>query len=407
MADVIDRFEHRIMELEQSLEGYREFVAALVSRKASGTKPGMERLVQRIKEAKAPSQFKRLLLEIPAIDGGAPTGVDSGGAEELLVAFAKGIALLGDHEDPLVSKLNQAIGDGFETIPPNEIDPLVESLERFFSAKREEFSLVGEERGELKNLVASLIDHLHSLGTVNTTFQTKIDSYITGMEAAIDFEDIQTLKDAALYEMRNARQASAGMIETVASAGGRLEAARRRITELEQSLDKARKERWTDALTGVFNRGFFDKALLARLKEADVLKQSLCLIMLDIDHFKTFNDSYGHRAGDQVLKTVARLATNAIRPGDIFCRYGGEEFVAILPNTKGEEGFGLAEDIRKAVREHEFIHKDQLLLVTVSLGVSSRKGGERDAVWLIEAADAALYKAKKDGRDRVRVGGEN
>jgi diguanylate cyclase len=406
MSQVVERFERRIDDLEKALAAYREFAAALAARTGSRSAKEAERIAERVNEATAPSQLDRLLAELAAAPPPDADPVDGSQATSsaLLLSFARGVVSLGDHDDPMVLKLEQAVREGFVPLAPETVPPLVQALERFFAAKREEFSVIGGEREDLKRLVASLIEYLHSFGTAHSTFQSRIEAYITGMEAAVDIGDVRQLQEAALREMRGAQESSRGMATTVGDARQRFEAAQRRIAELERALEQARRARWVDALTGIFNRGYFDKAMAAAVKEASTGGERLGLVMFDIDHFKRFNDTYGHRAGDQVLKTVARLAGEAVREGDLFCRYGGEEFAVILPKTDGKAGVVVAEAMRRAIREHEFAHKEEVLRVTVSLGVATldREGGSVEQ--LVEAADRSLYAAKERGRDRV-VGG--
>jgi len=129
--------------------------------------------------------------------------------------------------------------------------------------------------------------------------------------------------------------------------------------------------------------------------------------MIDIDHFKRVNDTYGHQAGDTVLRGVAGVLTQALRKVDILARYGGEEIVAVLPETGIERGAQVAERLRASVAEAKFEHPgiDQALAVTISVGVASIPdetiGSDDD---LLRVADAALYRAKDSGRDRVVIG---
>lgn len=160
----------------------------------------------------------------------------------------------------------------------------------------------------------------------------------------------------------------------------------------------------TDGLTGLSNRRYFDDFLLAEWRRAVREKSALGLIMIDIDHFKAYNDHYGHLAGDRCLQEVARvLKAQAQRPRDLVARYGGEEFAVVLPSVHFEGMKVVAERIRSAVKglaiEHE--DSDTAPVVTVSLGLSWAEPGAEDPVsMLIEAADEGLYSAKGAGRDR-------
>ncbi|WP_291312017.1 diguanylate cyclase, partial [Devosia sp. 66-14] len=160
----------------------------------------------------------------------------------------------------------------------------------------------------------------------------------------------------------------------------------------------------TDGLTGLVNRRRLDEDLDRELKRAARDRQSLSLIMLDIDRFKAFNDRYGHPAGDKCIKAVAGvLAQKARRPGDIAARYGGEEMCVVLPNTDEAGAYAVAEIIRSSVRDLRIGHEgSEKAVVTVSLGVSTCARGDetRIASVLVSRADEALYLAKSAGRDR-------
>jgi diguanylate cyclase (GGDEF)-like protein len=163
----------------------------------------------------------------------------------------------------------------------------------------------------------------------------------------------------------------------------------------------------TDALTSVANRRHFDSFLSIECKRLSRSTSSLSLIMCDIDHFKIFNDTYGHQAGDECLKNVAAaLRSIGRRETDFIARYGGEEFVIVLPDTKLEMAVHIAEKARNAVEKLRIPHKNTAheKVVTMSFGVTSVSSGDNNknyASILISKADEALYAAKKGGRNRV------
>jgi diguanylate cyclase (GGDEF)-like protein len=180
-----------------------------------------------------------------------------------------------------------------------------------------------------------------------------------------------------------------------------------RIHDEEHRRDSERFQAlaYTDALTGVANRRKFDETLADEWKRASRSGAPLTLVMVDIDFFKAFNDTYGHQAGDRCLQTVARTMRDALsRPGDLLARYGGEEFVALLPATPLEGGIALAEAFRAAVAAAAVTHAGSSLgAVSLSLGVASAvpAAGNARAGDLLGEADAALYRAKERGRNRA------
>jgi len=157
-----------------------------------------------------------------------------------------------------------------------------------------------------------------------------------------------------------------------------------------------------DPLTGLYNRRYLTETLDREIRRAVRAAQSLGVLMLDLDHFKKFNDTYGHDAGDTVLRETASFLSKSIRIEDIVCRFGGEEFVVILPTADLAAAHARAERIRSKLHELIVLHQGQSLgTITVSVGVAALPVHGTTPKELLEAADAALYRAKREGRDRV------
>lgn len=157
-----------------------------------------------------------------------------------------------------------------------------------------------------------------------------------------------------------------------------------------------------DELTQLYNRRHFQEVLPLEIKRAQRFKKPLCLLMIDIDYFKKYNDRYGHLAGDELLKEFVHLIASKIREVDFFARFGGEEFVLVLPNTPKSDGVKVADKLRMIIRDHKFSgngkNSDRL---TVSIGVASYPDDARTMEDLVDVADIALYQAKGAGRDQV------
>jgi diguanylate cyclase (GGDEF)-like protein len=159
----------------------------------------------------------------------------------------------------------------------------------------------------------------------------------------------------------------------------------------------------TDGLTKLYLHRYFQQRFDEELKRAKRYGKSVSLIMMDIDHFKNFNDTYGHQVGDRVLKTVARLVEKSIRDTDIPARYGGEEFAVILPEMDSEGARVPAERIRKAIESYDFYVEEEKVPITISLGVATYPEHAEEKSMIIEYADTALYYSKETGRNRVTV----
>jgi diguanylate cyclase (GGDEF)-like protein len=159
-----------------------------------------------------------------------------------------------------------------------------------------------------------------------------------------------------------------------------------------------------DALTGLYNRRYLEEVLEREMRRAGRAAQTLGVLMLDLDHFKRFNDTYGHEAGDVVLRETATFLLKNVRAEDFVCRFGGEEFVIILPTADVEGSRARAERLRSKMAELTILHQGTSLgLVTFSLGVAAFPEHGMSPQELMAAADAALYEAKRGGRDRVVV----
>jgi len=161
-----------------------------------------------------------------------------------------------------------------------------------------------------------------------------------------------------------------------------------------------------DSLTGLFNRRYLEETLTREISRATRQSTSLAVIMLDLDHFKSFNDTFGHSAGDEALRELAVLLEAHVRGSDVACRYGGEEFTLVLPDASLENALKRAEELRDWVTRMKITHESQTIdTVTASMGLACFPEHGSSAEALLRAADAALYRAKAEGRNRVVVAG--
>jgi len=159
----------------------------------------------------------------------------------------------------------------------------------------------------------------------------------------------------------------------------------------------------TDALTGLFNRRYMGNHLSTLIEQAGARGKPLSALMLDIDYFKSINDTYGHDAGDDVLRDLALRVKRSIRGIDLACRTGGEEFVIVMPETDMAVAAMVAERLRRRIAAEPFpINQGQRTIpVTLSIGIAALRGQDDNAASLLKRADQALYRAKRDGRNRV------
>jgi diguanylate cyclase len=211
-------------------------------------------------------------------------------------------------------------------------------------------------------------------------------------------EEVVRLLAATLVDSANAIKHSS---ETMTE---RLAGAQKEIMELRENLAQVMTEAERDFLTGAFNRKAFDRQIKEAVDEAKAKETGLSLLMIDIDHFKQFNDAHGHLLGDEVIKIVAKTLLDTLKGTDCVARYGGEEFAVILPRTPLAGGAVVGEAIRKSIAAKELRRKstgEQFGVITVSIGVATLHPGEESIAALIERADQALYRSKSAGRNRV------
>lgn len=232
--------------------------------------------------------------------------------------------------------------------------------------------------------------------TTANAYSGSLQSASGDLERDISAAAMKALADRLLVETRR-------MQETNRSLEEKLQASRDDISSLQRDLDDVRRESMLDPLTKIANRKSFDEGMEVAIAAASGGKDPLCLMLIDIDHFKNFNDTYGHQTGDQVLRLVAMTLKSNIKGKDLAARYGGEEFVAILPSTDMEGAVIVAENIRKAIQAKELLKRstnEKLGRITASFGVAVFRPSDT-AASLIERADRCLYAAKHAGRNRV------
>ena len=172
--------------------------------------------------------------------------------------------------------------------------------------------------------------------------------------------------------------------------------------EMRMAQEKLAEMSVRDELTGMFNRRYFREALEREISGAQRYGHGLALCMIDLDHFKRVNDTHGHLCGDRVLQEFGKLLNDSIRKYDVGCRYGGEEFAVILPDTSLDKASALCERFRERVKEYEFTYEELTLHITASVGVTARPAdGIITGRQLVDLADKALYQAKSQGRNQV------
>lgn len=174
--------------------------------------------------------------------------------------------------------------------------------------------------------------------------------------------------------------------------------------QIKRAHDEVRRLSVTDDLTGVFNRRHFVDRAKQELARARRYDGTFAIVMLDVDAFKSVNDTHGHLVGDIVLQTIAGMCAELCRDTDIFARFGGEEFIFLLTETHEAGALVFAERVRTTVEKTPIMTSDTIVRLTVSVGVAAHREGDSELATLIGRADSAVYCAKSEGKNRVRVG---
>jgi diguanylate cyclase len=225
----------------------------------------------------------------------------------------------------------------------------------------------------------------------------RIKNYAQQIRETSDIGDIIAILDQALGQTRALHTA-----DEVAIARRQVSTAEQRIEQLKSELELVNKLVREDSLTGALNRRGVDDALVREAARTERNGKPLCIALIDIDNFKTINDSFGHQVGDIVLVHLVAIIKETIRTNDLIGRYGGEEFLLLLPDSRIDEATAVTARLQRELADKPIAWGKRELRVTFSAGVAVRRPGESETA-LIHRADQALYEAKRVGKDRIIV----
>lgn len=281
---------------------------------------------------------------------------------------------------------------------------LVELKNEIDYLRLERHKILEVERKEVRNIISSEIKKLkefveNSMKEIdNETSKEIYRIHHEGKKVGRKIDEIATKKvqkKTAQTLKTIGKQAERQLKDTVQRQ------IERETFKIRDDLVEAEKRAVTDSLTGAYNRRYFMPRLKMEVTVAGKVGDKISLLMLDIDNFKKINDTYGHPAGDSVLREISMKLHEGLRKEDILGRYGGEEFVIFLPQIIKKEAVKTAERLRRSIKRHPFYWEGESFNLTISLGVAAFPEDSEDYIRLIEVADERLLKAKREGKDRV------
>ena len=257
-----------------------------------------------------------------------------------------------------------------------------------------------EAKEALKTMLAGFIDHLAEFADSTSGYHDKIEVCVQKISQADDITQLEDVLAEVIRETRIVQLNAQRSRDDMRSTQTRVEAAERRVRELHDELDKASALVRHDQLTGTLNRRGLEEAFEHEFARALRRRSPLCVGLLDIDNFKKLNDTLGHDAGDAALIHLATVIRDTLRPQDTLARFGGEEFVVLLPDTALDNAVTALVRLQRELTRRFFLHDNEKLLITFSAGVTDYRAGDTQTT-LTKRADEAMYTAKKTGKNRV------
>lgn len=257
-----------------------------------------------------------------------------------------------------------------------------------------------EARHNFKQMITVFVGRLGAMSDSTGQYQGKVEGYADRLAKTDDITQINDIVESLMHDTRMMQTDIMRSREILVEQQNDAVAAEEKIRKLEQELSDLSDKVRIDQLTGVLNRRGLDEAFVNEIARAQRGETRLSIVLLDIDNFKRLNDTHGHDAGDKALQHLATTVKQTVRPADIVARFGGEEFVILLPDTDIQEGVEVVARLQRELTKKFFMHNNERLLVTFSAGVSLYRSGEEQATAL-QRADKSMYLAKTTGKNRV------
>lgn len=261
---------------------------------------------------------------------------------------------------------------------------------------------LSEAKLTLKKMVTSLITNIEELSDTTGGYQEKLEQYSEIISKTDDIKELNQLLVQIMEETKQMQKSALNYRNDFLAARAEVNLAQDKINQLETELQEMGEKVHEDHLTGILNRRGLDTAFERETSRSIRHKTPLCFALLDIDNFKLLNDTHGHKVGDDALVYLVESVKDTTRPEDVVSRYGGEEFVILLPNTSLDEAVQILSRIRRNLTKKFFLHENKRLLITFSAGVAQLQVDESQES-VFKRADEALYRAKKGGKNQILI----
>ncbi|MBW1697898.1 MAG: diguanylate cyclase [Deltaproteobacteria bacterium] len=301
----------------------------------------------------------------------------------------------------------------------NEIILIFKEYVSRISGEREEAAAfireIGKRLLEVESHILDSFPYTEETHKANTEFNTLLEKKIGELRKDVDFsQSLAELKQTVVSSLSTIQKAIDKQREKdrarMKELNKRMELLQNNLQEMKSEISAAKDraqalehEALVDPLTSVYNRRAYEKRIREELQRFLRHGHAFSLLLMDVDHFKSINDKYGHTIGDLCLKEIIKRIRPLLRESDFLARFGGEEFVVLLPETKKEGAKEVAEKLRQCIEKTEFIHRSEAVEITISIGVTQVASTDINAGDLFKRVDAALYEAKKKGRNKVVV----
>jgi diguanylate cyclase len=259
---------------------------------------------------------------------------------------------------------------------------------------------LADAKNAFKSMIATFVDRLSHMTNSTDTYQSKVGQYADKLAETEDIAQINILLEGLMKDTHTMQTDIVRSRDSMMQQSAEVEVAQQKIQQLQAELSQLSEKVSIDQLTGVLNRRGLDEAMLREISRAQRGASSLCVALLDIDNFKHFNDNYGHHVGDTALQHLAKVIQETLRPTDIAARFGGEEFVILLPDTTIDAAVETISRLQRALTKQFFLGNNERLLITFSAGIALFRETEEQAT-ILNRADQAMYLAKKSGKNRV------